>query len=327
MRRPALALLALLACDRGETIGEYRQRIDPELLAACEPRVAKMREAFARIPREPSYHKTPEDWLPVVHPVGEPLVEDTRWTHRLAVHADGGFGYERAKYRLSAIDQILGEDLVKQCEHARLDRTFEPTLTIWPDRRAPVAELVHLLGKLPQPLRHTLVVYVPADAAPPPPVTPAIAATHGKPLVEELMAVNDAIGEALGVLWWCDPVRAVYDHTSDDSPVTRTVLLDDLPKAILECRCEGIDVETVIAGYWSLYLYRFLRPRVIPLPLTRDPKADALVVPRDATGTDLIALVAAKGPGPYRLVLAPDPSAPPPEPPEPQRGRHKQPRR
>ncbi len=296
MRLAALALAPLLACAEPATIGT--PSVDPQVLAACEARVATMRAAFARIPREPSYVKVPDDWRPIIHPVGEPLVEDIR----LVLHADGGFGYERAKYRFSAIDQILGEDLVKErrlAEYAK--RPFAPTLVLWVDERAEVHELVELLARLPEPLHHALVVYVPTDPAPPPPPTAAVQAALARPPREVGLALRDVLGEAMGM--WCDAIPEVFDAMTAERASDRKHPLTDLPAAIVSCHCAHIDVEAMTSALWELYTNHHLRPHMLPLPLSRDPTHPALVLPLEATGKDLVAQVQARGPGPYRLVL------------------------
>lgn len=299
--RQLLALAAILACTPAPAPEKPApaKPAEPEPVPVdCAGRVAAMRALFAHRPDSPIViNIRPDVALPTTDR-GEPIADGIP----LFTFADGSFELDaRPLPSVDAAHEALTEQFeLAQTLAERQGQPFEPRLLLVADARTPAAALRELAGRLPPGTRYALIADVAGDTVPPPPPTPEpVREALAAPPAERSQKLADLLTPAVGS---CTALQKVFEAIAATTADKRDdVLFDGLPTAVETCRCQGIDLDTLVAVTWAMSGKTSPDRRALSLPLTADPKAEAVKLPATATVADLVPLA---GPGkpPFRLV-------------------------
>ena len=278
---------------------------DGPISGTCEARVATMREVLALIPRDPrDASMTVPEGLQLIPYTGGNMIGDGV---PLVIHANGSFQFGDVEYAdFAALKGPLIDQFANAAVLAKnLEQPFAATLLLLFDARAPITALPTLTAALPREVSYGLLVTLVDDRVPAPPPTPAWAQAALAPTDtnERTMSVADAADRAIG---GCESVRKVFAAVTDAPADDRTTtLVDRLPAAVHTCGCEGVDVEALTAIVWGMHGQRWPRTRVVPIPISHDPKAERLELPGTMTAKDLAALLNTRDRLPFRLAPTP----------------------
>lgn len=316
MLRPALVFIGLLACNPGapapapaatQTAPESEVTTTPpaqvEAVRAairCAERVAAIRGLFAQRSDESVVFNTPEG-MQLPETTGGGRIQEGI---PLFIRADGSFEFNNETTTLAALKDLLGEEFEKAKQLGEvIGRPYQPRLVIIADARARATVIRDLAAELPPETTLSLIANLAGDTLPTPPpipaaVTEAIAGPAEQRSPQFAALLTTAIGSCTAL---SEVFQAVAETTAD---MRSTVLLDGLPGAIERCRCEGMDLETVVAVVWSMSGKQTLNTRHLPLPLARKREAGDLL-PADATIRDLVRRVEAPAAKPIRFAATP----------------------
>lgn len=318
MLRPALVFIGLLACNPGAPApapaatqtapkAEVTKTAPAPVEAVpaaigCAERVAAIRGLFAQRSDESVVFNTPE---------GMQLPETTggggggsQEGIPVFIRADGSFEFNSETTTLAALKDQLGEEFEKAKQLGEMiGRPYQPRLVIIADARARATVIRDLAAELPPETTLSLIANLAGDTLPTPPpipaaVTEAIAGPAEQRSPQFAALLTTAIGSCTAL---SEVFQAVAETTAD---MRSTVLLDGLPGAIERCRCEGMDLETVVAVVWSMSGKQTPNTRSLALPLARKREAGDLL-PTDATIRDLVRRVEAPAAKPIRFAATP----------------------
>jgi len=312
MLRPEFMFAALLACTPGvpATQVEVTPTVATKSAASpttpvptdCATKVAAMRALFADGPAEMTMINTLagmqlpeskrgallEDWMPIF------------------IRADGSFDFGGQSFtEITAVHEVLTEEFDKAIVLGEnIGRPWSPRMAIVADARASAAVIRELAGRLPPATQLALVVNRAGDTIPiAPPIPAAVTAAlvvRADERSQNLAALlTTAIGSCAAI---SDVFNAVASTTSDLRGKTP---LDGLPGAVEKCRCEGVDVETLVAVVWSMGGKSEPDKRQLALQFARTRAAEAVALPANATVRDLVALAEARDPMPLSIAPAP----------------------
>lgn len=308
MLRPAPLLAGLLACTPGDAPKADPPKTDPPKTdaprtdaptPACTARVAEIRALLAQLDTDPVVINTSP---------GMQLAESSRGGAiddgvPLFIREDGSFEFDAQPLpTLAALKVALDEEYDKaKLLSERMGRPWQPRLILVADARTPVATLRDLAAVVAPATTFALIVNLAGDTIPtPPPIPDAVRDAMVVRADERSQKLASVIIPAIGT---CTPVTEVFDAVASTSADMRGKLLhENLPDAIAKCRCEGLDVETLVAAVWSMSAKTEPAKRQLLLPLTTDRKAGALELPASARVRDLVPLLEARD-APFRLVL------------------------
>lgn len=316
MHRPALVFIGLLACNPGApapapaatqtapksevtTTAPAPVEAVPATLG-CAERVAAIRGLFAQRSDESLVFNTPEGMqLPETTGGG-----GTQEGIPLFIRADGSFEFNNETTTFAALKDQLGEEFEKAKQLGEMiGQPYQPRLVIIADSRARATVIRDLAAELPPETILSLIANLAGDTLPTPPpipaaVTEAIAGPAEQRSPKFAALLTTAIGSCTAL---SEVFQAVAETTAD---MRSTVLLDGLPGAIERCRCEGMDLETVVAVVWSMSGKQTPNRRSLALPLARKREAGDLL-PADATIRDLVRRVEAPAAKPIRFAATP----------------------
>lgn len=256
-----------------------------------------MRVLFAHGPGDPHRLRPPPGLeLPTARG-GEPVAE----VEPVFVLADGGYRFHGLEHRTPA---ELRAALAGELE-LRKQSGGPVGLALMADARAPARTIVELVEELASPeVTFHQVVELADDTVPPAPPTPAsvqAALDEARPDLRA-MALAKLLEQAIG---GCAPITALYQQLALMADVGRDpTLLDGLPGAVEACRCEGVDVEVLVAAVWQMSGKTTPGKRQLPLALTSEAGAEEVRLPAAATAADVARLAGTRGASPFRLVLA-----------------------
>ena len=130
-----------------------------------------------------------------------------------------------------------------------------------------------------------------------------MAAALAAPTEERAGKIADISRPAIGS---CAAISRVFDDVATTTSDLRgKTLFDGLPAAIEQCKCEGIDVDTLVAAVWATGGKTQPSTRGLLLPLSREPGVEAVALPAAATTRDLIQIAEARGGKPFQVTRAP----------------------
>lgn len=303
---------ALLACTPGVPATQVevtptvatKSAASPTTLVPtdCATKVAAMRALFADGPAEMTMINTLAGMQLPESKRGAPL-ED--WMP-IFIRADGSFDLGGQSFtEITAVHEVLTEEFDKAIVLGEnIGRPWSPRMAIVADARASAAVIRELAGRLPPATQLALVVNRAGDTIPiPPPIPAAVTAAlvvRADERSQNLAALlTTAIGSCAAI---SDVFNAVASTTSD---LRGKTLFDGLPGAVEKCRCEGVDVETLVAVVWSMGGKSEPDKRQLALQFARAPAAEAVALPANATVRDLVALAEARDPMPLSIAPAP----------------------
>ncbi len=222
------------------------------------------------------------------------------------IHADGSFEYQVGTVvTLAALKEVLGEDLERGRQLAEnRGEPWQPRLLLVADARARASVLRDLVAVVPPATTFVLIASVAGDTVPVGPPRPAaVQDALVVPADQRSMKLAQVITAAIGPCTaLADVFQAVKTASSDQYG---KVLFDGLPGAVETCRCEGVDVEVLVAAVWAMSGKETLDIRQLSLPLAREATGEAVDVPASATARDLVRLVEGQGPRPLRIAPGP----------------------
>jgi len=289
MLRSLLLLAGLLACTPTAT---------PDV---CAAKVAAMRTLFAQGPGGPIYFWRPEGLELPVSGHGADNFEDGMPVY---IRADGGFEYTAGTVlTLAALTEVLDEELGRGMQLAEnLGEPWQPRLLLIADARARASVLRDLAAVVPPTTAFVLIATVAGDTVPVGPPRPAVV-QDALAQQQQPMKLFEVITAAMG------PCTALADFfqavTTTSADQRNKFFLDGLPGAVETCRCEGVDVETLVAAVWAMSGKQALDVRQLPLPLAREAAGEAVDVPADATVLELARLVEGPDRKPLRIASGP----------------------
>jgi hypothetical protein len=309
MVRLAYVVAGLLACTSSAGPTEEAGRVEPKSVAAadampaeCAAKVAAMRALFALGPGEvlvvnpAGVGRFPASSRGVVMMDGFPAY----------LRGDGGFELDHKPHTAEEVKAALVEEY-EQADQLMANTGRPPAvrrLLLAADARAPVARLLELTALAPSGTEFALVVELAGDVVPtPPPMPPAVrAVVHEARADERSFKLAELIEPAVRT---CVPVHKVFEAVSTTTSDMRSkVLLDGLPGALEECRCAGVDVDTLFSAVWAMTGKTEVAMRMLGLPLSADPKAEAVELPAAATVEDLVKVLESRDGRPFRVVQA-----------------------
>ncbi len=306
MLRPALLFSGLLAC----TPGSPATKTEPtktELTEAgpsaaeCAPKVAAMRTLFADGPDDAFMINTLEGMqLPETSGGGV----TTEAGLPVFIRADNSFDFNNQSFKTVAeLQSTLTEEFNNARNLAEMtDQPSQPRLLLIADARAIASVIPELAAALPPTTSLALIATLAGDTVPTPPPTPAaVQAALAVPAELRSQKLAELLTTAIGS---CTAVADVFQAVATTSPDMRSMLLlDALPGAVEHCRCEGIDVETVVSAVWSMSGKLGPNQRKLELRLARSREA-ATMIPANATFSDLVRLAEAPDAKPLRFAAA-----------------------
>lgn len=303
---------ALLACTPGApaTQAEVTPTVATKSVASpitpvptdCATKIAAMRALFADGPAEMTMINTLAGMQLPESERGAPL-ED--WMP-IFIRADGSFDFGGQSFTaITAVHEVLTEEFDKAIALGEnIGRPWSPRMAIVADVRASAAVIRELAGRLPPATQLAMVVNRVGDTIPiPPPIPAAVTAAlvvRADERSQNLAALlTTAIGSCAAIT---DVFNAVASTTSD---LRGKTLFDGLPGAVEKCRCEGVDVETLVAVVWSMGGKSEPDKRQFMLQFARARGAETVALPANATVRDLVALAEARDPMPLSIAPAP----------------------
>lgn len=291
-RRLGLLFIGLLACNANGPTKED-----------CATRVAAMRALFAQAPADPTIFLQPPAGLALpTTSRGEPHGDGLP----IFVHADGRAEFDAQPYpSLAAVQGTLTAELeTGRTLSERMGKPFAPVVQLVADARAPLPVLVGFAEALPPEVKLQLLAELAGDTVPPPPPTPpAVRDALAAPAREVSFRLAEVLAPALGT---CAPAKQTFEAVATAPFDQRTrILVDGLTAAVETCRCEGLDLDTVVAGVWTMIGKTAPARRTLALAPSRDPAVELAPLPADATVADLVEFLETRGAAPFRLAPAP----------------------
>jgi len=293
MVRVTLLLAGVLACAPA----------GPAPATECDAKVEAMRTLFARGLVDPYEILTlPGMQLPVSRR-GAPLGEGIA----LFIRADGSFHFDNTPFAdLAALRVRLSEEVdisVQIGENS--GRPWRGHFNLMADARAPVSALFGFAEALPLGTTYALVVSVADDFVPvPPPVPATLRLALQLPFDERSWRMGGITNAVSGS---CTALHEVFGAVADTPVDLRGKLVfDDVPTALATCKCEGVDVEAVVAFVWSISGKTEPAKRQFKLPLTGDPAAGSVMFQVGETMAGLVDFAEVQD-RPFRIVPPPKP--------------------
>lgn len=275
MVRVALLVAGVLACAPA----------GPAPPTECDVKVEAMRTLFARGLVDPYEILTPPGIQLPVSRRGAPLGEGIA----LFIRADGSFQFDNTPFAdLAALQGRLSEELGRAVQFAEdTGRRWTGHFNLMADARAPVSALFGFAEAMPPGMSYALVVSVADDFVPvPPPVPAALQPVLQLSDDERSWQMGGIMNAATGS---CTALREVFGSIATATVDLRGKLLfDDVPTALATCKCEGVDVETVVAVVWSINGKTEPAKRQFKLALTGDPAAGSVMFPVGETMARLV---------------------------------------
>ncbi|WP_096326333.1 hypothetical protein [Nannocystis exedens] len=317
MSRPLSALFfaSLLACNSGASAPAARTATGPAptsaapapdakaspAAAACTERVTAMRTLFAHGPGDANPLDLPPGMELPTTSGGEPVGNGIP----VFVLADGGFRLDGQVHpTIVELRKALDAEFekIKQL-NVNTEAPFRASLSLVVDARVPASTVLELANGLPPEVTLSQIVQLAGDTAPPvPPMPPAVKKIFDEPRApQRAEQLAKALEKAIG---GCKPVTELFQGVAVTDVAARgKMLLDELPGAVEACKCEGIDLDVLVAGVWQMAGKTSPSKRQLPLALSRDAKAEQERLPANATAADLARVAGARGATPFRLVL------------------------
>lgn len=304
MQRPSLAVVGVLACAPAAPARLEPAELEPAELEPAQPdcaaRVAVIREKLSELNTDPIVISTP---------AGIELAESSRGEAVAAglpifIRASGDFEFNAQPLAdLAALKVMLDEELDKANQVASITGDpFTPRLLLVADRRAPAATIRDLADAVPPEMSFVLVVNLAGDVLPTPPTIPsAVRAVVEDPRADtRSRRLADLITPAIGT---CTPVLDLFREVTTTTADQRGVVLNrGLAGAIEACNCQ-LDVDTLFGAVWLMGAKTEPDKRQLALALTREPRAEALTLAKDARVADLVRLAETRAGKPFRLNL------------------------
>ncbi|MDC0716483.1 hypothetical protein [Nannocystis bainbridge] len=288
MSRAWLALACLFACTSSAVAPEAP-------VSECAAKVAQMRAQFAQGAGEPVVLQLPGGGQFPPSSRGVAVADGLP----VFVMADGGYVFDTQPLTAAGLQERLAEELERAGQLARnTGQARSAHLLLAADAGAPARALAEVAGMVPEGTTVALVVAVAGDVVPAPPSTPpavqAVLAAPAEQRASTLAALLEPSAKA------CAPIGGVFEAVRDAAPDQRSqVLLDGLPGALEQCRCEGVDFPTLLAVAWQLGGKTAAAVRQLGVPLTRAPEAEGVALP--ATVAELVPLLEGRDGRPFRL--------------------------
>lgn len=312
MVRPAFIFAALLACTPGAPATPVevtppvvtRSEVVPTVpvMTDCATKVTAMRALFANGPAEMS----------MIYPVdGMQLPESDRgapledWMP-IFIRADGSFEFNGQSFtEITKVNEELAGEFDKAMELGEnLGRPWSPRLALVADVRASAAVIRELAGLLPPATQLSMVVNRAGDTIPIAPPIPA--AVKAALVIRADVRSQNLAGLLTTATGSCAAVADVFNAVaSTTSDLRGKTLFDGLPGAVEKCRCEGVDVETLVAVVWSMGGRSEPDKRQFTLQFARARGPEAVSLSANATVRDLVTLAEARDPRPLSIAPAP----------------------
>lgn len=304
MRMGLLWVVAgVLACTSSSSpaVDAEKPAAEPERSAAeCAAKVAKMRALFAHGSPSPIVISLPEGGRFPASRHGRPIEDGIP----VFIAGDSTYRFDNRTLTAEELKASLEEEFDKARQLAELTgRPMTGQLFLAADARARVDRLLEVVALVPADMRFALVVDLEGDVVPEGPKIPeavrvvfeeAAADTRSQKLAELLQP------SALT----CPPLGKVFEEVAaETTPSDRRgdVLLAGLPGAVEACGC-AVDFDTLFAVTWNMSGKTTVEQRQMPLPVTADPKAEAVEMAVDATVEALVKVLEGRGDRPFRVV-------------------------
>jgi hypothetical protein len=278
----------------------------PAVPAACRERLTWMRAVLAGLADVKTELELPDGMQLPASSQGEKIGFGTP----LYVGADGTFVLDRAP--VATIAAVAEELRPMYAPSAAIRGPGEPEppprqmsieLLLVIDARAPLTWVTALVEALPANTKYWQVVAgpgAPAGPAEPAWVGDVMTAVRAAPRRERPTRFGEALERAYGS---CTVQELSEAQMAELSSRPGPLVAEVAPLQVELCRCEGVDVEGLTALIWQIAGGPTVHRRMVPLALSRDPGAEALVLRASANGGDLAREAAARGPRPFRLQL------------------------
>ena len=270
--------------------------------AECAAKVAAMRTLFAHGPDETNVVNTLENMQLPETSGGGTIDEGIP----LTIRADGSFDFNNQSFTpVAELQSMLTAEFDKAIQMGEMiGRPWQPRMLLIADARAQASVIHDLAAALPPTTGLALIATLAGDTVPTaPPVPAAVQDALAAPADQRSQKLAELFTTAIGS---CPAVADVFQGVATTSPDMRSkLLLDGMPGAIERCRCEGIDVETVVSAVWSMSGKLGPDQRQIGLRLARSGEAATDLIPANATIRELVRLAAAPDAKPLRFAAKP----------------------